>query len=83
MRVRRDWRYILNRAWSVRLMILSAVLGAVEITLPRLSELVPPNTFAVLSMLVAVSAAVVRVLNQPGMDRRHSDEPVETERRKS
>ena len=82
MRVRKDWRYIINRAWSIRLMILSAVLGAVEISLPLFSELAPRNAFAVLSMLVAVSAAVVRVLNQPAMDRRHSDEPVETERRK-
>lgn len=82
MKIRRDWRYILNRAWSVRLMILSAVLGAVEISLPLFNEIAPRNAFAVLSMLVAVSAAVVRVLNQPGMDRRHSDEPVETERRK-
>ncbi len=83
MKIRRDWRYILNRAWSVRLMILSAVLGAVEISLPLFNEIAPRNAFAVLSMLVAVSAAVVRVLNQPGMDRRKKDEPVETERRKS
>lgn len=76
MKISRDWRYILNRAWSVRLMILSAVLGAVEVALPLWSEVAPKNWFATLSMLVAVLAAVVRVLQQPGMDRRKSDEPV-------
>ncbi len=82
MKLRKDWRYLLNRAWSIRLMILSVVLVAVEISLPLFNEIAPRNAFAVLSMLVAVSAAVVRVMNQPSMDRRRSDEPVETERRK-
>lgn len=83
MKIRRDWRYIINRAWSIRLMILSAVLGAVEISLPLFNEIAPRNVFAVLSMLVAVSAAVVRVLNQPGMDRRREDQPVTNDRREA
>ncbi len=81
MKIRRDWRYILNRAWSVRLIMLSAVLEAINMTLPLFSEQTPRNLFSAMSMSFAVAAAVVRVLNQPGMDRRHSDEPVETERR--
>lgn len=64
-------------------MILSAVLGAVEISLPLFNEIAPRNAFAVLSMLVAVSAAVVRVLNQPGMDRRREDQPVTNDRREA
>lgn len=83
MKLRRDWRYILNRAWSIKLALLSAVLGAVEISLPLFSEIAPRNIFAVLSMLVAVAAAVVRMLNQPGMDRRREDQPVTNDRREA
>jgi hypothetical protein len=54
-----------------------------ELTLPLFSELVPKNIFAALSMLTAIAAAVARVLDQPGMDRRKKDEPVEPDRRES
>lgn len=83
MKLRRDWRYLLNRAWSIKLAILSAVLGAIEISLPLFNEIAPRNIFAVLSMLVAVAAAVVRMLNQPGMDRRREDQPVTNDRREA
>lgn len=82
MKLRRDWRYLLNRAWSIKLALLSAVLGAVEISLPLFNEIAPRNVFAALSMLVAVAAAVVRMMNQPSMDRRHEDQPVLMDRRK-
>lgn len=81
MKLLHEWRYVAGRAWSMRLVLATAVLGAMELTLPLFSELVPKNVFAGLSMLTAIAAAVARVLDQPGMDRRKRDEPVETERR--
>ncbi len=82
MKLRKDWRYVAGRAWSMRLVLATAVLGAAELTLPLFSELVPKNVFAGLSMLTAMAAAIARVLAQPGMDRRKEDVPVTPDRRK-
>ena len=82
MRVRRDWRYVLNRAWSIKLALLSAVFGAIAATLPLFSSVVSPALFGALSMVAAIATAVVRLLDQPGMDRRKEDVPVTPDRRK-
>ena len=82
MKLRRDWRYLLNRAWSIKLAILSAVLGAIAATLPLFSSVISPAIFGALSMVAAIATAVVRLLDQPGMDRRKENQPVETDRRK-
>ena len=81
MKLNRQWKYIMARAWSVRLMLASAILGAVGVSLPLFSEIIPREVFAGLSMLTAILAAVVRVIDQPGMDRRKQDVPVSIERR--
>lgn len=53
-----------HKFWSIRLALLSAILGALELALPLWQGLVPPHTFAVLSTLAAVGAAVARVIQQ-------------------
>ncbi len=59
-----DWRRVLRRAWSIRLTLLSAALGGVELALPLFSDAVPRNTFAALSVAVAVAAAGARLVAQ-------------------
>lgn len=61
----RNW----HRFWSVRLAILSAILGALELALPLWQGLVPPKTFATLATLTAVGAAAARVIQQNLEDR--------------
>lgn len=56
-------RYV-TRLWSVRLAAVSAILAAAEASLPLWSEVVPNGAFAILSSLVAVAAAVARVVKQ-------------------
>lgn len=56
----RNW----HKFWSVRLALLSAILGALELSLPLWQGLVTPHMFAALSTLAAVGAAAARVVQQ-------------------
>lgn len=62
-----DWRLVLRRAWSVRLVLLAAALGGVEMALPLFSDAVPRHVFLILSILTTVGAAVARLVAQPRM----------------
>lgn len=63
-----DWKKILKKAWSVRLVLLSGLLSGVEIILPLYIDSLPRGIFATLSILTAVGATVARVVAQPKMD---------------
>ncbi len=67
-----DWKWLLRRAWSIRLAVLSALLSSVEVVLPLFVDVLPRNTFAVLAMLAAIAAGVARVVAQPTMERRRA-----------
>lgn len=60
-----EWRRILRKAWSVRLAIIAAALGGVEMALPLFSDAVPRNVFMGLSILTTVGAALARIVAQP------------------
>jgi membrane protein implicated in regulation of membrane protease activity len=53
--------------WSVRLAIVSAAFSALEVSLPMFRTEVEPGTFAILSALVAVLAAVARTIKQESL----------------
>lgn len=65
-----DWKRIIRRAWSVRLVMLSGVLAGAEVVLPLFVDAMPRNVFALLSMAAAVGGTVARVVAQPKMERR-------------
>jgi hypothetical protein len=66
-----DWKTILTKAWSVRLIILAALLSGIEVALPIIGQtiepldLIPPGTFAILSGLTSAGALIARVMAQP------------------
>ena len=60
-----DWRNILKTAWSVRLIILAAVLSGVEAVMPLFVDAFPRGTFAAASGFVTAAALLARVLAQP------------------
>lgn len=69
-----NWKEIATRAWSVRLITLSAILSIFETYLPSLEPLalalnftVPDGLFASASALCAMLAAIARVLAQGDM----------------
>lgn len=67
MKLLPDWRDVLRRAWSVRLMILAGLLSGVEVILPYFAESLPRGLFAGLSILVIAGAFVARILAQKGL----------------
>ena len=69
MRLIRDWQRVLRYGWSIRLILLAALLSGAEIVLPLFVESIPRNLFAALSMLVTAGAFVARIVSQPRMHR--------------
>ena len=64
MKLSDDWRNILRKAWSVRLMILAGVLSGVEVVLPFFSHALPHGLFAALSGVTVGAAFVARLVAQ-------------------
>ena len=52
------------KLWSVRLAILSAILAALEASLPLWEGIVPDGAFAAASTIIGASAAIARVIKQ-------------------
>ncbi|WP_298821416.1 hypothetical protein [uncultured Roseibium sp.] len=61
------WRRVLARAWSVRLMLLAAVLSGAEVALPFLGDLLGPGRLALFSALATAGAFAARILVQKDM----------------
>lgn len=64
MKLVADWRHILRKAWSVRLMILAGLLSGLEVILPLFVDALPRNLFAGLSMLTISGAFMARIVAQ-------------------
>lgn len=64
-----NWWQVLKRAWSVRLMIIAAVLSGLEVALPLIDGVfpIPPGVFAALSGVTVAGAFVARLLAQKGV----------------
>lgn len=64
MNLRQDWKRIVRKAWSMRLMYLAGLLSALEVVLPMFSDAVPRGLFVGLNLLVIPGAMVARVVAQ-------------------
>jgi hypothetical protein len=67
-----NWRVILKRAWSIRLMALATILTGMEATLPFLhssgyAQALPGGTLALLSCGIVMGAFVSRLVAQKGL----------------
>ena len=67
MKLLPNWRDLIRKAWSLRLMLLAAFLSGAEFVLPFFSEALPRGLFAVLSFLAVAGAFVARILAQKGL----------------
>jgi hypothetical protein len=71
------WRRVLKRAWSIRLMILAALLSGVEVILglPDIEQRLDwqPGIFAGLSFLATAGAFIARLLAQNGVTNENDD----------
>lgn len=66
MKFLNDWKTVLLKAWSVKLIAIAAVLDGLATAFPYLQDVlgVPVGTFAALSGLVSAAALVARVISQ-------------------
>jgi hypothetical protein len=70
MRLIDGWRAVLRKAWSIRLMLLAALLSGLEVVLPLLDGVLPlpPGMFAALSFVTVAAAFIARVVAQKDLD---------------
>jgi hypothetical protein len=66
MRLLPDWRDVLRRAWSLRLIALAGLLSALEVALTMFPDVLglPRGTLAVATTLVTAAAFVARLIAQ-------------------
>ena len=66
MKLVSNWRHVLRKAWSVRLMLLAGLLSGLEAALSLAGNILPiePGAFALLSGLTVAAAFVTRILAQ-------------------
>ena len=62
-----DWRKVLARAWSARLMILAGILSGAEVALPYFTDAIPLGIMSALSSLVVSAAFIARFVAQKNM----------------
>ena len=67
MKLAPDWKLVLRKAWSIRLMLLAGILTGCEAILPLYQEAIPRGLFAILSMIAIVGGFVARLLAQKDM----------------
>ena len=63
-----EWRTILRKAWSSRLLFLAGFLTALEAVLPLFTDSVPRGAFVAANLVVIPLALVARVTAQKGID---------------
>lgn len=63
-----EWKQILKRAWSVRLIILAGVLTGLEAVLVFFTPISTPRWFPLLVFAVTMSALVARLIAQRNLD---------------
>ena len=62
-----DWRVVLKKAWSLRLMLVAAILSAAEFLLPFYSDSMPQGMFAGMSFVTVAGAFIARFIAQKGL----------------
>ena len=59
-----NWKDIVKKAWSIRLIILAGLLSGCEVILPFFSDSIPDKLFAALSFVFVAAAFVARIVAQ-------------------
>lgn len=59
-----DWKKIVKKAWSFRLMAIAGVLTGIETLLPYFADDLPRGVFSIATMLAITGAMVARLVAQ-------------------
>jgi hypothetical protein len=69
MKLNPDWKRIVKKAWSFKLLAAAALLTACEVALPLVGTEMPPLLFSGLSGVVIVGAMIMRIVVQKDYDK--------------
>lgn len=64
MKLLDDWRKVLRKSWSIRLIIVSGILTGLEVALPLFETRFSTGVFASLSFLFTSAALIARLIAQ-------------------
>ena len=64
-----DWKRVLRKAWSVRLMAAASVLSGCEAVLPYTESFLPRGTFALISFVIVTLALFARFVAQKDLEK--------------
>ena len=71
-KVRKDWKWILRRAWSVKLILVAGLLTGLEVFLPLIFDhgllVFAPWVYPVAMLALTMAALIARVIAQEGFD---------------
>ena len=71
-KVRKDWKWILRRAWSVKLILVAGLLTGLEVFLPLIFDhgllVFAPWIYPVVMLALTTAALIARVIAQEGFD---------------
>ena len=60
-----EWKRIARKAWSVRLAVLAALLGAAEVGVQLFAAVRPTPYLAIAAALCSLAASIARLVAQP------------------
>lgn len=63
-----DWPLVLRKAWSVRLQLFAAALGAAELAVQLLTPYDPDGWFIAMAVSLNIAATIARIVAQPKLD---------------
>jgi hypothetical protein len=64
MKLYENWKQILRKSWSLKFIILAAVLTACEAILPMYWDSFPRETFAAITFVTIIAASIARLVAQ-------------------
>jgi len=64
MKLSPDWKQILRKAWSIRLAVLATLFSLAQVVIPIYADVLPRDTFAVLTAIATVGVIVARIVWQ-------------------
>lgn len=74
MKLTDDWRVILRKAWSIRLMLLAGLLSGIEAIVPLFISTFPRGIFAAFAGTVTIAAMWARVVAQNSITKHYEKE---------
>ena len=59
-----DWRWVIRKAWSIRLAVVAALFSGAEVLVPMLQAAMPHGVFAILSFVAVAGGVISRFVVQ-------------------